>query len=518
MNLGRASAEAASSLAYGRLVSNVVNEVKQSNGEVILFLDELHMLDGKATYIMKNHLAQGDLKCIGATTPKGYRKFIAENPALQRTFQVVRVPEPSVGETIEILRGLKSKFEVHYSVVYSDDALITAAELSNQCISDAYFPNKALAVMDEAGASVRCYGGGNNANEENEQHCGGEQPVNGGLVSSDNVVSCEVIKQVISSRVGTPIEKVPEDKSFQLLDMERVFGKKIIGQDEAIQAVAKKAVRRARVGLSNPDGPIATFLFTGPTGVGKTQLAKLLAMEYYRSNESMVRLDMSEYMEKHSVARLFGSPPGYVGYREGGQLTEPIRKKPRSLILFDEIEKAYVDVFNALLQVLDDGRLTDGKGQVVDFKSTIIIMTSNAGFHHSSSSEDQGYVSTELKRIFRPEFLNRIDEIVVFKSLTKVELTKIVEIMLAEVCERLVQKNNITVEVSMGFKEKLISESGCEEANNYGARPLRRAITKNLEEKLAESILNGEVREGDSVVVDVNSEGNLVLSRKRNKH
>ncbi|CAI9117712.1 OLC1v1019168C1 [Oldenlandia corymbosa var. corymbosa] len=512
IDMGRLIAGAANRGEFEERLVMIVDEVKESNGEIILFIDEVHTLVGAgagnqpldAANILKPPLARGELKCIGATTLEEYRKYIEKDPALKRRFQVVQVPEPSIDETIEILKGIKRKFEVYHNVVYPDEALIAAAKLSKQFISDAFLPDKAVDIMDEAGARVVLYGNNKtNGEASNQQNYGGN--------GNGQLVSVEVIKQVISSRTGIPVENLSSDESIRLLNMENIFAEQIIGQDDAIQAVSR-AIRRSRVGLSDPDRPIATFFFTGPTGVGKTQVAKLVAKEYFGSKESMVRLDMSEYMEKHSVARLFGSPPGYLGHDDGGQLTESVRRKPHSLVLFDEVDKAHVQVFDALLQILDDGRLTDGKGRVVDFKNTIIIMTSNIGFNSTYNHETQGNVREALKRKFRPEFLNRLDEIIVFQGLGKTELMKIVDVLLKEVSERIAKSKNISLQFSMTFKEKLISESGCYDANNYGARPLRRAITRNLEDQLADKVLNGSVKEGDSILVQAISNGDVVFS------
>ncbi|KAL3507331.1 hypothetical protein ACH5RR_032713 [Cinchona calisaya] len=509
MDMGRLIAGSSNRGEFEERLEKLVDEVKKSNGEIILFIDELHTLIGAgsggqaldAANILKPPLARGELKCIGATTLDEYKKYIEKDPALKRRFQVVHVPEPSIDEAIQILNGLQKKFELHHSVLYKEEALIASVKLSKQYISDGFLPDKAIDVMDEAGARV--------------QLCG----KNASLVGNNNVVTAatvtsEDIKQVISLRTGIPIEKVAEEESIRLIDLANIFQKHIIGQDEAIQVVSC-AIRRARVGLSDPNRPIASFLFTGPTGVGKTQVAKLLAEEYFGSKEAMVRLDMSEYMERHSVSKLYGSPPGYVGHEDGGFLTEAIRNRPHNLILFDEIEKAHGDVFNVLLQILDDGRLTDGKGRIVDFKHTIIIMTSNIGFDSWQDDEKvkEESISMHLKRLFRPEFLNRLDEIIIFKKLGKGELMQILDIMLGEVCERIRMKK-INLEIAENFKDKIVLES-CGFSNNYGARPLRRAITTLLEDKLAESILNGDVKEGDYLIVDVNQKGEVHFYSKK---
>nr|XP_027120307.1 ATP-dependent Clp protease ATP-binding subunit ClpA homolog CD4B, chloroplastic-like [Coffea arabica] len=506
IHMGRLIAGSSNRGEFEERLIMVIDEVKQSKGEILLFIDELHTLIGAgsggqaldAANILKPPLARGELKCIGATTLDEYKKYIERDPALKRRFQVVQVPEPSIDEAIEILKGLQEKFGLHHSVKYEEEALIASVKLSKQYISDGFLPDKAIDVMDEAGSRVQLYR--SNASVDSNKHVA-------------PVVTREDIKHVISSRTEIPIEKVSEEESIRLLNLANILQKHIIGQDEAIEAVSR-AIRRARVGLNNPDRPVATFLFTGPTGVGKTEVAKLLADEYFGSKEAMVRVDMSEYMESHSVSKFYGSPPGYIGHEDGGVLTEAIRNRPHNLILFDEIEKAHRDVFNALLQILDDGRLTDGKGRAVDFKHTIIIMTSNIGFGSTLDDErgKEGGVTMHLKKTFRPEFLNRLDEIVIFKKLGTTELMQILDIMLEEVCKRVVRMKHINLEITEKFKGMLILES-CGSSNNYGARPLRRAITRLLEDKLAESILNGEAKENESLIVDVNqNEENLQRS------
>ncbi|CBI21287.3 unnamed protein product, partial [Vitis vinifera] len=436
-------------------------------GEIILFIDEAHTLVGAgsggqaldAANILKPALAKGELKCIAATTVDEYVKYIEKDPALKRRFQPVDVPEPSVEDAIEILKGLSKKYEAHHHVQYSDNALIAAARLSSQYISEYYLPDKAIDLIDEAGARVQLH-----------------QP----RMSTKIPTITEMdIQHIISSRTGIPLEKLSAKELMKLVDMEETPRESIIGQDDAVKAICR-ALRRDGAGIRDPTRPIASFLFTGPTGVGKTELAKLIALEYFGSKEAMVRIDMSEYMEKHTVSRLCGSPPGYVGHDEGGQLTEAVRRRPYNLVLFDEIEKAHRDVMNVMLQILDDGRLTDGKGRTVDFKNTLIIMTSNIGGSLITQTKIQlgfeqvkNLVAEELKKNFLPEFLNRLDEVIVFKQLSKPQLREIVDIRLEEVYTRFEEAKNINVEVTEELKEKLVEEGF---SPGYGARPLRRAI------------------------------------------
>ncbi|KAL5860779.1 hypothetical protein ACOSQ4_002075 [Xanthoceras sorbifolium] len=434
---------------------------------IVLFIDELHTLIGAggggqaldAANIMKPALARGELMCIGATTRDEYRKYIEKDSALKRRFPQVEVSEPSVDETIQILKGLSFKYETHHNVRYTDKALAAAALLSNQYINDRFNPDKAIDLIDEAGSRM---------------------VLNQTKKSKVLTVSEVDIQQIVALWTGIPVEKVSFEESHRLLQMEKALQKHIIGQPEAVEAISR-AIRRARVGIRDPNRPIGCFLFTGPTGVGKTELPNSLAVEYFGSKEAMIRVDMSEYMEKHTVSKFFGSPPGFIGHENGGQLTEAVRCRPHTVILFDEIEKAHRDVLNVMLQVLDDGILTDNKGQKVDFKNTIIIMTSNVGSGLITKERLIGFeqvkeeVAEELKRNFRPEFLNRIDEVVVFRHLKR-------------------------------FKEKLVEEGF---SHSYGARPLKRTISKLLEDKLAENILNGSVKEGDSVIIDVDWNGNV---------
>jgi ATP-dependent Clp protease ATP-binding subunit ClpC len=547
-------------------LKKIIEELRACK-DVILVIDEVHTLVGAgagegaldAANILKPALARGELQCIGATTLDEYRKYIERDAALERRFQPVMVNEPSVEETIEILYGLRDRYEQHHKLEISDLALEAAAKLSDRYISDRYLPDKAIDLIDEAGSRVRILNSkvpsvAKSLNKELRQVLkdkeeaialqefskAGEmrdrelelQAEIRALVQDNNsistdaecypVVNEEDIAHIVGSWTGIPVNKLSESESEKLLQMEDTLHQRLIGQEEAVKAISR-AIRRARVGISNPNRPIASFIFSGPTGVGKTELAKSLAAYYFGSESAMIRLDMSEYMERHTVSKLIGSPPGFVGYNEGGQLTEAVRRRPYTVVLFDEIEKAHPDVFNLLLQILEDGRLTDTKGRTVDFRNTLLIMTSNVGskviekgggglgFEGSDNQADSHYrsicslVNEELKVYFRPEFLNRLDEIIVFRQLTKNEVKQISSILLAEVCSRLTEQG-ITLEVTERFKDRLVEEGY---NPSYGARPLRRAITRLLEDCLAEEILSGRVKDGDAVVVDVDDEGQV---------
>ncbi|KAF3327642.1 ATP-dependent Clp protease ATP-binding subunit clpA CD4B [Carex littledalei] len=554
-------------------LKKLMEEIKQSD-EIILFIDEVHTLIGAgaaegaidAANILKPALARGELQCIGATTIDEYRKHIEKDPALERRFQPVKVPEPSVDETIEILKGLRERYEIHHKLRYTDESLHAAAHLSYQYISDRFLPDKAIDLVDEAGSRVRLRHAqlpeeakeldkelrkitkekneavrsqdfekaGELRNKEIELRAQitalvdkGKEQVKAESESTNEsgpVVTEADIGHIVSSWTGIPVEKVTADESDRLLKMEETLHKRIIGQDEAVIAISR-AIRRARVGLKNPNRPISSFIFSGPTGVGKSELAKAIAAYYFGSEEAMVRLDMSEFMERHTVSKLIGSPPGYVGYTEGGQLTEAVRRRPYTVILFDEIEKAHPDVFNMMLQILEDGRLTDSKGRTIDFKNTLLIMTSNVGssviekgsrrigFDVDGDLQDNSYnrikslVTEELKQYFRPEFLNRLDEMIVFRQLTKPEVKDIADIMLKEVFERL-KKKEIDLQVTERFRDRVVDEGY---SPSYGARPLRRAIMRLLEDSLAEKILAEEIKEGDSVIVDVDSDKKVVV-------
>ncbi|OMO52389.1 Chaperonin ClpA/B [Corchorus olitorius] len=553
-------------------LKKLMEEIKQSD-EIILFIDEVHTLIGAgaaegaidAANILKPALARGELQCIGATTLDEYRKHIEKDPALERRFQPVKVPEPSVDETIQILKGLRERYEIHHKLRYTDDALIAAAQLSYQYISDRFLPDKAIDLIDEAGSRVRLRHAQlpeearelekelrqitkskNEAVRSQDFEKAGElrdreielraqitaiqekdKEMNKAEAEAGDggpVVTEVDIQHIVSSWTGIPVEKVSTDESDRLLKMEETLHKRVIGQDEAVVAISR-AIRRARVGLKNPNRPIASFIFSGPTGVGKSELAKALAAYYFGSEEAMIRLDMSEFMERHTVSKLIGSPPGYVGYTEGGQLTEAVRRRPYTVVLFDEIEKAHPDVFNMMLQILEDGRLTDSKGRTVDFKNTLLIMTSNVGssviekggrrigFDLDYDEKDSSYnrikslVTEELKQYFRPEFLNRLDEMIVFRQLTKLEVKEIADIMLKEVFDRLKGKE-IELQVTERFKERVVEEGY---NPSYGARPLRRAIMRLLEDSMAEKMLAREIKEGDSVIVDVDSDGNVTV-------
>ena len=566
-------------------LKKIMEEIK-SAGNVILVIDEVHTLIGAgaaegaidAANILKPALARGELQCIGATTLDEYRKHIERDAALERRFQPVNVGEPSIDDTIEILRGLRERYEQHHRLKITDEALVAAATLGDRYISDRFLPDKAIDLIDEAGSRVRLMNSKlppeakevdkelrtiqkdkedavrdqdfAKAGELREKEVelrekiralmqntrsaseGGSAEESAGsipaVIDTTPMVNEEDIAHIVASWTGVPVQKLTESESVKLLNMEETLHQRLIGQDEAVKAVSK-AIRRARVGLKNPNRPIASFIFSGPTGVGKTELTKALATYFFGSEEAMIRLDMSEFMERHTVSKLIGSPPGYVGFNEGGQLTEAVRRRPYTVVLFDEIEKAHPDVFNLLLQLLEDGRLTDSKGRTVDFKNTLVIMTSNIGskviekgggglgFEFSGeSAEDSQYtrirslVNEELKQYFRPEFLNRLDEIIVFRQLNREEVKEIAEIMLKEVFARMGEKG-ITLTVSDAFKERLVEE-GYNPA--YGARPLRRAVMRLLEDSLAEEVLTGRIKDGDHAEVDVDENKKVVVRHK----
>ncbi len=503
-------------------LKQVMAEVRQA-GNVILVIDEIHTLVGAgsveggmdAANLLKPALARGELQCIGATTLDEYRQYIEKDGALERRFQSVMVKEPTVEDTIEILQGLRSRYEEHHRLTISDEALEAAARLSDRYISDRYLPDKAIDLIDEAGSRLRLrYSQQSSDAEVNSKT---EMPPLG----------VEDVAQVLSAWTGVPANRLTESESARLLSLEDALHERVIGQEEAVKAVAR-AIRRSRVGLRNLNRPIASLIFSGPTGVGKTELTKALAATVFGSEEAMVRLDMSEYMEPQSVSKLIGSPPGYVGYGEGGQLTEAVRRRPYTVVLFDEIEKAHPDTFNLLLQLLEDGRLTDSQGRVVDFKNTLIIMTSNIGsraiekggtglgFFTEEDSAVAQYnrtreqVNEALKQSFRPEFLNRLDEIIVFHQLTRDQVSSIADLLLEDVSARLTEQQ-ITLSVTEAFKERLIREGY---DPSYGARPLRRAIARLVEDYLAEAILAGEIGEGDTAEIDIDEDGQVQVQRQ----
>ncbi len=565
-------------------LKKIMEEIK-SAGNVILVIDEVHTLIGAgaaegaidAANILKPALARGELQCIGATTLDEYRKHIERDAALERRFQPVMVGEPSIEDTIEILKGLRERYEQHHRLKITDDALEAAAHLGDRYISDRFLPDKAIDLIDEAGSRVRLINSKlppeakqidrelrqvqkqkeESVRDQNFDQAGQlrekemelsakikevldnkKESTAGDQSDADNsvktepkllqspLVSEEDVAHIVASWTGVPVQKLTETESVKLLNMEETLHQRLIGQDEAVKAVSR-AIRRARVGLKNPNRPIASFIFSGPTGVGKTELTKSLASYFFGSEEAMIRLDMSEFMERHTVSKLIGSPPGYVGFNEGGQLTEAVRRRPYTVVLFDEVEKAHPDVFNLLLQLLEDGRLTDSKGRTVDFKNTLLIMTSNIGskviekgggglgFEFSGDSvEDSQYnrikslVNEELKQYFRPEFLNRLDEIIVFRQLTKNEVKEIAEIMLQEVFVRLKDKG-IKLNVTDAFKERLVEEGY---NPSYGARPLRRAVMRLLEDSLAEEVLSGRIKDGDNALVDIDDNKKVTIN------
>ncbi|WP_448599108.1 ATP-dependent Clp protease ATP-binding subunit [Thermoleptolyngbya sp.] len=571
-------------------LKQIMQEVREA-GNVILVIDEIHTLVGAgsleggmdAANLLKPALARGELQCIGATTLDEYRKHIERDAALERRFQPVMVEPPTVLETVEILRGLRQRYEQHHNLLISDEALEAAATLSDRYITDRFLPDKAIDLIDEAGSRVRFrYSAQAPTRElkqelrrviaektaavqqqdfdkatqlrdrqrELEAQIRGEGPgvrdqsdgrVRGGVterieanapspqspdtLSLSPVVTAEDIAQVVEAWTGVPVNKLTESESISLLHLEERLHERVIGQDEAVKAAAR-AIRRSRVGLKDLDRPIASLFFSGPTGVGKTELTKALAATIFGAEEAMIRLDMSEFMEPHTVSKLVGSPPGYVGYDEGGQLTEAVRRKPYTVVLFDEIEKAHPDVFNILLQLLEDGRLTDSKGRTVSFKNTLIIFTSNigsraiqkggSGLGFELGEGDSQYtrmrdrINDELKQSFRPELLNRLDEIIVFRPLTRDEVMQVADLMIREVNQRL-SEQGITLAVTNALKERLLAEGY---DPTYGARPMRRAVTRLLEDALAEGMLMGEIRPGDTAVVDLDDDGQICVRRQ----
>ena len=548
-------------------IKKAINEVRTA-GNVILFIDELHTLIGAggaegaidASNILKPSLARGEVQIIGATTINEYRKYIEKDTALERRFQPVNVEEPSVIESVAILKGLRGAYETHHGVTITDNAIEAAVKLSIRYINDRFLPDKAIDLIDEAASKTRlstyvkpseikkleeaiekleidkenaikneAY---EKAGEIKQKRLKKEEKLNKLMAkwqhdkeSARLVVDEEDIAKVVSDWTKIPVQKLAEEETERLIKLEDTLHKRVVGQNEAVSAVVR-AIRRGRVGLKDPKRPIGSFLFLGPTGVGKTELSKTLADALFGNENALIRVDMSEYMEKHSVSKMIGSPPGYVGYEEGGQLSEKVRRNPYSVILFDEIEKAHPDVFNILLQILDDGMVTDSTGRKINFKNTIIIMTSNAGAENIVAPKNLGFsannddkknyenmktkVMDEVKRIFKPEFLNRIDEMIVFHMLGKKETLEIVEIMLATINNRLKEQLDMTVELSQDAKEYLV-DKGYDE--KYGARPLKRAIQTHIEDELAEEILAGRIKAGDKVKVNC-SDKKLIFSTK----
>ena len=554
---------------FEKRMEKILNEIRKSKN-IILFIDEVHTLVGAgaaegaidASSILKPALARGELQCIGATTLNDYRKYIERDEALERRFQPVTVNEPTVNETIEILKGLRDKYEAFHRVKITDEALILAVRLSHRYIQERYLPDKAIDVMDEAAARVRLRSSTHPQElkkietelerlrkekessikmQEFEKAAGlrdkekslkqalvrekSEWEANKGKGNAKEEVTEKDIAYVVSSWTNIPLRDLTEEESKKLLRMEEALHQRIVGQEEAIKAVSR-AIRRARAGVKNIKRPIGAFIFLGPTGVGKTELGKSLAEFLFGDEDAMIRLDMSEYMEKFTVSRLTGAPPGYVGYEEGGELTEKVRRRPYSVILLDEIEKAHPDIFNILLQIMENGRLSDNLGHTVDFRNAVLIMTSNLGAEQIVSGTNVGFqadeerslsyeemkskVLSELKRHFRPEFLNRLDEVIVFHALTKEQIKKIVDLILKEEKKLLEEK-----EVDLGVTEKaknLIAKEGYDP--DFGARPLRRAIQRLIEDPLSEEILQGKFKEGDKIVVDI-KDGSVVFNKKK---
>jgi ATP-dependent Clp protease ATP-binding subunit ClpC len=550
-------------------IKRVLNEVK-ANPNVILFIDELHTLIGAggaegaldAANILKPALARGEMQVIGATTLDEYRKHIEKDAALERRFQPVMIDEPSEEEAIEILKGIRDKYEAHHNVTITKDAVVAAVQLSARYISDRFLPDKAIDLLDETASKVRLRSYTappnikalqeqiNDLENEKEAAIKIEEFEKAGLLKkrqseikerleaeekswkethtkSHHIVNADEIADVLAATTGVPVKRLQQEESARLMKMEDTIHERVIGQDAAVKTVSK-AIRRGRVGLKNPNRPIGSFLFLGPTGVGKTHLCRALAEILFGDENAIIRVDMSEFMEKHNVSRLIGSPPGYVGYDEGGQLSDRVRRKPYSVILFDEVEKAHPDVFNILLQVLDDGHITDSQGRKINFKNTLIIMTSNAGARSIVNPKKLGFVGNdnkersyedmkklvmeEVKNIFRPEFINRIDDIIVFHPLDNVDIQKITRLMLDETAARIRQNMDIDLIYTNELVEH-ISKEGYDQM--YGARPLRRAIQNKIEDELAEAILEGRFREGDKIRGDI-TDDKVTFSTKWN--
>ena len=552
-------------------IKKVIDEVK-TDGNILLFLDELHTVIGAggaegaidASNILKPSLARGEIQLIGATTLEEYRKHIEKDAALERRFQPVKVEEPTEAETVEILNGLKERYEEFHNVVILPEAIQAAAKMSKRYINDRFLPDKAIDLIDEAASKKKLSSHvkpDNIKKTEKEIKALEEEKIDSieagdfdttrdikvklekkkekldrlnrawekGNVENNLTIGENDIAEVVSMWTKIPVSKIQEEETERLLKLENTLHDRVIGQSEAVSAVAK-AIRRGRVGLNDPNRPIGSFLFLGPTGVGKTELSKALAYAMFGSESSLIRVDMSEFMEKHTVSKLIGSPPGYVGYDEGGQMSEKVRRNPYSVVLFDEIEKAHPDIFNVLLQVLDDGRITDSTGRVVDFKNTVIIMTSNAGAQNIIQPKNLGFMSQadekkdhenmknkvmeEVKRLFKPEFLNRIDDIIVFHTLSKDEIGQIVELMINSVNKRTLEQMKISIELDMDAKDYIVSKGY---DSKYGARPLRRTIQNEIENVLAEKILEGEVKNGSKVLVSC-KDGKLSFSLKRGRN
>ena len=552
-------------------IKKVIDEVK-TDGNILLFLDELHTVIGAggaegaidASNILKPSLARGEIQLIGATTLEEYRKHIEKDAALERRFQPVKVEEPTEAETVEILNGLKERYEEYHNVVILPEAIQAAAKMSKRYINDRFLPDKAIDLIDEAASKKKLSSHvkpDNIKKTEKEIKALEEEKIDSieagdfdttrdikvklekkkekldrlnrawekGNVENNLTIGENDIAEVVSMWTKIPVSKIQEEETERLLKLENTLHDRVIGQSEAVSAVAK-AIRRGRVGLNDPNRPIGSFLFLGPTGVGKTELSKALAYAMFGSESSLIRVDMSEFMEKHTVSKLIGSPPGYVGYDEGGQMSEKVRRNPYSVVLFDEIEKAHPDIFNVLLQVLDDGRITDSTGRVVDFKNTVIIMTSNAGAQNIIQPKNLGFMSQadekkdhenmknkvmeEVKRLFKPEFLNRIDDIIVFHTLSKDEIGQIVDLMINSVNKRTLEQMKISIELDKDAKDYIVSKGY---DSKYGARPLRRTIQNEIENVLAEKILEGEVKNGSKVLVSC-KDGKLSFSLKRGRN
>ena len=535
-------------------MKQVIEEVAK-NGNIILFIDELHTIIGAgstgestidASNILKPALSRGDIQIIGATTIDEYRKHIEKDSALERRFQPVLITEPIKEETIEILKGLREKYEGHHNVKITDEAIVAAVDLAIRYITDRFLPDKAIDLIDESASRVRLRENSLQKNSISTDKCTLDKETDYklnediiedeilgiGIKLSDNIpnienhkksyvgiVDKEIIAEVVELWTGVPVNQIVEEEAYKLLNLEEILHGRIVGQDQAVMSISK-AIRRSRAGLKDPKRPIGSFLFLGPTGVGKTELCKALAEVQFGDENQIIRIDMSEYMEKHAVSKLIGSPPGYVGYNEGGQLTEKVRRNPYSVVLFDEIEKAHGDVFNILLQILDDGRLTDSKGRMIDFKNTILIMTSNIGatkinknkvlgFETNKDKEDtrnqydkmKESIMGELKQKFKPEFLNRIDDIIVFHPLEEYHIYEIVKLMTRDVIQRL---KSLDIDLKISEEAvKLIAKEGLD--LEYGARPLKRVIQRELEDTLSEAILKGDIKKGNSVIAEIDN-------------